>query len=382
MHRSLAAAAASALALACGDAPEPRATEAPPAPAEGPAEPAAAPAGPDPAAIRARARAIFGDLPDEAVSPDNPITEAKITLGRMLYFDPRLSTSQEISCNTCHPLDRYGADGEPTSPGHLGQRGTRNSPSVYNAALHIAQFWDGRAKNVEEQAKGPVLNPIEMAMPAEPVVVEVLGSIPDYAEAFAAAFPGEAEPITYDNMALAIGAFERRLITPSRFDAFLEGRDDALTEAEVEGLDRFIALGCIQCHLGPAVGGASFQKLGRAEPYPTEDLGRYEITKQESDRFVFKVPSLRNVEKTGPWFHDGGVDSLDEAIRRMGRYQLGVSFSDEEVASLRAFFDSLTGEVDAVYTAPPELPPQASAEGARSEPKASEGGPPQGSDPS
>ena len=356
MHRLFAAAAAAALAVACGDAP------APPAPAEAPAEPAAAaapaaPAGPDRAAIRAKARAIFGDLPDEAASPANPVTDAKIALGRMLYFDTRFSKNQDISCNTCHPLHRYGVDGEPTSAGHRGQRRSRNSPSVYNAALHVAQFWDGRAKDVEEQAKGPVLSPVEMAMPAEPVVIEILRSIPGYAEPFAAAFPGEADPITYQNMARAIGAFERRLITPSRFDAFLEGRDDALADAEVEGLDRFIALGCIQCHLGPALGGASFQKIGRAEPYPTADLGRFEITQQESDRFVFKVPSLRNVERTGPWFHDGGVDSLDEAIRRMGRYQLGVAFSEAEVASLRAFLASLTGEVDAVYTKPPELPP-------------------------
>jgi cytochrome c peroxidase len=263
----------------------------------------------------------------------------------MLYFDPRVLGGADVSCNTCHPLDRYGAGGEPAAPGHGGQH-PRNAPSVYNAALGVGQLWDGRADTPEAL--------VALTLPAG--VAETLRAIPGYAEPFAAAFPGEKDPITAGNTARAIAAFERRLVTPSRFDAFLEGRDDALSDAEVEGLGRFIALGCIQCHFGSTVGGTSYQKIGRAEPYPTGDPGRGEITKRESDRFAFKVPSLRNVEETGPWFHDGTAGTLDEAIRRMGRYQLGAAFSEAEVASLRAFLASLTGAVDAVYTQPPELP--------------------------
>jgi cytochrome c peroxidase len=344
-----------ALCLGCGSG-EPQQAAAPePAPA---AEPAAPPA-PDPAiaALREKARGIFGVLPSEAPNPSNPSTPEKVALGRMLFFENRITLSQQLSCNTCHRLDNYGVDGEPTSPGHKGQRGDRNSPTVYNAALHVAQFWDGRAPDVEEQAKGPVLNPVEMAMPAEPEVLLVLKSIPGYLPLFAAAFPeSAADPITFDNMAKAIGAFERGLLTPAPFDAFLEGDDAALSAEQRAGLETFVATGCITCHNGAPVGGLMVQKLGLVEPYPTEDTGRHKLTGNEADRFVFKVPSLRNVAKTGPWFHDGSVASLDDAIRLMAKHQLGKTLSDAEVASIRAFLDSLTGEVDANYTAPPTLP--------------------------
>ena len=345
--------AAGAALLACGD------SSAPPAPtAAAPAAeaPEAKPAGPDRAALRERARAIFRELPDEAASEGNPVTEAKVTLGRLLYFDPRLSKNQDISCNSCHDLARYGVDGEPTSPGHKGQRGERNSPTVYNAAFHLTQFWDGRAADVEEQAKGPVLNPIEMAMPSEEAVVVMLRSIPDYPPAFAAAFPDEDDPVSYDNMARAIGAFERRLVTPSRFDAFLDGQDAALDDAEVAGLATFMDTGCISCHNGPTVGGGSYQKLGAVKPYPTEDPGRFKVTGQESDRYVFKVPSLRNVDQTGPWLHDGSVTSLDQMIRIMAEHQLGRSLGDEDVAAIARVLGTLTGEVDVAYTAAPKLP--------------------------
>ena len=341
--------------VACSDAPAPPAeTSASPGGTEDAAQPAAA--GPDRDALRTRARAIFRELPDLAKNEANPVTEAKVELGRALYFDARLSKNQDISCNSCHDLARYGVDGEPTSPGHKGQRGSRNSPTVYNAAFHITQFWDGRAADVEEQAKGPVLNPIEMAMPSEEAVVTVLRSIPGYAPLFAAAFPGEGDPITYDNMARAIGAFERRLVTPSRFDAFLEGQDAALSEAEVAGLATFMDTGCISCHNGPAVGGGSYQKLGAIKPYPTKDLGRFEVTGEKADRYVFKVPSLRNVDRTGPWLHDGSVESLDRMIRIMAEHQLGRSLSDDDVAAIALFLGSLTGEVDVAYTAAPKLP--------------------------
>ena len=350
---AVAAFAAGCLFAACGErkAATPEGAAAPQA-----AQPAAAP---EAGALRERARAIFGVLPAEAPNPQNPITPEKITLGRMLYYEPRLSLSEQISCNSCHELDRYGVDGEPTSEGHEGHRGARNSPSVYNAALHIAQFWDGRAADVEAQAKGPVLNPIEMAMPAEAEVIARLKAIPGYAPLFAAAFPGATDPISFDDMALAVAAFERKLMTPGPFDAFLGGDDAALTPEQRAGLATFMDTGCITCHNGATVGGQMFQKLGLVEPYPTEDVGREKVTGNPADRFVFKVPSLRNVAKTGPWFHDGSITDLNEAIRRMGRHQLGKQLSDETIASIRVFLESLTGKVDATYVAKPELPPSA-----------------------
>jgi cytochrome c peroxidase len=178
--------------------------------------------------VRAPAQAIFGSLPENAADEAHPMTEARVELGRILYYDPRLSKNQDISCNSCHRLDGFGVDGEATSPGHRGQRGNRNSPTSLNAALHVAQFWDGREPDVEAQAKGPVLNPVEMAMPSEAAVVAVLQSIPGYAPLFAAAFPDQTEAISYDNMAVAIGAFERGLLTPAPFDAFMAGDDAAI----------------------------------------------------------------------------------------------------------------------------------------------------------
>jgi cytochrome c peroxidase len=315
-----------------------------------------APVGPDPAAVRERAATIFGELPDVAANPDNPVTDAKVALGATLYFDPRLSKNHDISCNSCHDLARFGVDGEPTSPGHRGQRGGRNSPTVYNAAFHVAQFWDGRAADVEEQAKGPVLNPIEMAMPSEEAVLTVLNSIPGYPPLFRAAFPEEDDPVTYDNLGRAIGAFERTLVTPSRFDVFLDGENDALNADELEGLFAFIKAGCVTCHMGPTVGGTTFQKLGAVKPYETADAGRFDVTGDESDRHVFKVPSLRNIAETGPYFHDGSVGSLDQAIRLMGDHQLGRTLSDADVASIRAFLESLTGSAAPDAIQPPELP--------------------------
>ena len=209
---------------------------------------------------------------------------------------------------------------------------------------------------MEAQAKGPVLNPVEMGMPDEASVLEVLNSVPGYAALFAAAFPGAADPVSYDNMALAIGAFERRLVTPSRFDAFLEGQEEALTEEEVEGLQLFVEVGCISCHNGPVVGGNSYQKLGQVVPYETEDLGRHKLTGQESDRYVFKVPSLRNVTETGPYFHDGSIATLEEAIRLMGKHQLGVDLDREQVRAIATFLTSLTGDVDQEYIEVPQLP--------------------------
>jgi cytochrome c peroxidase len=343
--------------VACGgqERQEPAAPAEPAAPVA--AQTAAAPSAADRAALRARARGVFGKLPAEASNPANPVTDAKVALGRTLYYDARLSKNQDVSCNSCHLLGSFGVDGEPTSPGHRGQRGERNSPTVYNAALHVAQFWDGRAADVEEQAKGPVLNPVEMAMPSEAAVVAVLQSIPGYAPLFEAAFPEDAQPISYDNMARAIGAFERRLMTPSAFDAFLAGNDAALTDSQVAGALAFVDTGCISCHMGPAIGGSLYRKLGLVKPYATEDPGREKVTGDPADRHVFKVPGLRNVARTGPWLHDGSVASLDQVISIMAEHQLGRSLDPDQLADIRAFLEALTGTLETALIAPPALPP-------------------------
>lgn len=301
---------------------------------------------------------FFKPLPSRMDTDANPATPEKIALGRMLYYDTRLSKNHDLSCNSCHPLDRYGVDGEKTSPGHKGQRGARNSPTVYNAGLYLAQFWDGRAPDLEEQAKGPILNPVEMAMPSEAHVVRVLESIPGYVEAFRKAFPGEKKPITYHNMAKAIAAFERGLVTPSRFDKFLAGDRSALTPEELEGLAQFATLGCPTCHNGPSVGGTSFQRIGLVVPYDDlTDLGRYEVTKQPGDKNVFKVPSLRNVTRTAPYFHNGRFDALEDVVRAMARHQLGKQLTDVEVKRVITFLKTLEGDLPAEYIRKPELPP-------------------------
>lgn len=313
---------------------------------------------PDPAALAvvAKAQSLFEPLPASMPHPDGEATDAQVDLGRMLYYENRLSKSHEFSCNSCHMLDQFGVDNEATSPGHGGARGDRNSPTVYNAAMHVAQFWDGREPDVEAQAKGPILNPVEMASDSEEAVVAVLNSIPGYQTAFAKAFPAQADPVTYDNMANAIGAFERNLVTPGPFDRFLAGEWNALNETQRRGFETFVSLGCNTCHTGAALGGQLYRKLGFIFPYETEDIGREKITGQPSDRHVFKVPSLRNVVETGPWFHDGSIETLAEAIQIMGYHQAGQKLSDEQVADLEAFLGTLTGEANADYIAKPSLP--------------------------
>lgn len=300
---------------------------------------------------------MMGTLPESMSSEANTITAAKIDLGRMLFYDPRLSKNQDVSCNSCHDLQQYGVDGKPVSTGHGGQKGSRNSPSVYHAAGHIAQFWDGRADDVEEQAKGPVLNPVEMAMPSEREVVERLRVIPGYVAAFRSAFPNDTQPVTFDNMARAIGAFERKLVTPSRWDRFLEGDRSAITSEEMKGHHEFMHGGCATCHNGAYIGGGMFQRLGTERPWPSAtDLGRIEVTKATTDRMVFKVPSLRNVEKTAPYFHDGKVTHLAEAVRLMGRHQLDTELSETQIRQIVAWLSTLTGEIPVDYIRPPRLP--------------------------
>lgn len=300
---------------------------------------------------------VFKALPAVMDSAGNPITDDKVNLGRMLYYDARLSRGQDVSCNTCHALDKYGVDAEPVSTGFKGQKGTRNSQTVYNAAGHFVQFWDGRAPTVEEQAKGPILNPVEMGMPDQKRVIAVLRSMPEYGEAFKKAFPGVKDPVTFDNVGQAIGAFERKLVTSARWDKFLGGNQTALTDTEKAGLNTFLDTGCQACHSGAYLGGSLFQKLGAVKPWTEDkDLGRFDVTKQDSDKQFFKVPSLRNVEKTAPYFHDGSVKTLEEAVVDMGNYQLGKTLSSAEVTSIISFLKTLTGDLPSAYIKEPVLP--------------------------
>lgn len=301
--------------------------------------------------------AIFGTLPEEVPSEEYEMSEPLVDLGRMLFYEPRLSINGNMSCNTCHGLNNYGMDGLRFSFGHSGNPVGRNAPTVYNSALHITQFWDGRAATLEEQAKGPILAGGEMGMPSPDYVVEVLNTIPGYEPYFEAAFPGDPDPITYDHVGQAIGAFERRLMTPGRFDEFLAGDETALTEREQRGLALFMSTGCTACHNGPALGGRMYSKLGAQEPYTTNDLGRYTVTGNESDKYSFKVPSLRNIAVTGPYLHDGSIPTLEAMVQLMVRHQLGKELSSEEVDDIVTFLRALTGELPSDYTAQPELPP-------------------------
>ncbi len=289
--------------------------------------------------------------PIQAVTPDNP---ALVELGKKLFFDPRLSKSGFISCNSCHNLSMGGSDNLKTSIGHNWQQGPINSPTVLNSTYSIAQFWDGRAADLKAQAGGPIANPGEMAFTHE-LAVDVLASIPQYVGNFQAIFGTE---VTIDGVTTALAAFEDTLVTPnSRFDQWLQGDAAALTEQELAGYQLFENSGCVACHNGVAMGGSSFQKMGLVEPYVTDNpsLGVAGLTGEDLDRFKFKVPTLRNVELTYPYFHDGGADTLEQAVDVMGRLQLGRQYSAEENAQIVAFLKTLTG--DQPQFTMPILPP-------------------------
>jgi cytochrome c peroxidase len=309
-----------------------------------------------------QAQGMFKTLPQTAENVNNPISNEKVSLGRVLYFDTRLSKTGNNSCNSCHNLATYGVDNKATSTGDAGKNGDRNSPTVFNAALHIAQFWDGRAKDVEEQAGMPVLNPAEMALPDKKFCVERLAKVPAYQQAFKAAFPNDKEAITYDNMTKAIAAFERTLMTPSKFDDYLKGNQDALSVEEKAGLKTFVNTGCTACHNGALLGGSQFMKFGLINDYhaltgsKNTDMGKMNVTKQESDKDVFKVPSLRNIAKTYPYFHDGSVKELPAAVKIMAKTQLNKDLTEAEVQSIVTFLEALTGDIPQEYkTAPKEL---------------------------
>ena len=293
--------------------------------------------------------------------PITPIEPARITrpalveLGKKLYFDPRLSKSGFISCNSCHNLSMGGSDNLATSIGHNWQKGPINAPTVLNSAMNVAQFWDGRAATLKAQAGGPIANPGEMAFTHE-LAVEVLSTIPGYVAEFQQAFGTPA--IDIDRVTGASAAFEETLVKPNaRFDKWLRGDKRALSLEEERGYDLFKASGCTACHNGPAAGGASFRKMGVVEPYRTSSPaeGRVAVTGKDADRFNFKVPTLRNVELTYPYFHDGAADTLAESVEVMGRIQLGRRYTPAETASIVAFLKTLTG--DQPTFAIPQLPP-------------------------
>jgi cytochrome c peroxidase len=282
----------------------------------------------------------------------------------MLYFDPRLSASHAISCSSCHNLGLGGVDAQETSIGHRWQRGGRNAPTVFNAVFNTAQFWDGRAKDLEQQAGGPLVNPIEMASPPEHIV-EQLAAIPGYVAAFKTAFPGESQPLTLANAQKAIALFEAALITPNApFDKYLRGDASALTSSQKEGLQLFMGKGCATCHNGINLGGGMYAPFGvvenpGAELLPPDDKGRFTVTKSASDEYVFKVPTLRNIALTAPYFHTGRAWDLRQATAVMGVSQLGAQLTPDETDKVAAFLESLTGEQPRIVH--PILPPSVTA---------------------
>jgi len=295
----------------------------------------------DKMAIMKNAQAVFKQLPAKMPGSENDTAEI-IALGEKLYFEERLSKEDNQSCNTCHEIDYNGAgvDNLTTSPGSILETiGTRNSPTVLNAGFHFVQFWDGRSPDLKDQAKGPILNPIEMGMPSEKAVEKKIGAIAEYKEMFKAA----GFKITYDNIAEAIAAFERTLITKDRFDMFLKGNPLALKDDEILGLALFIDKGCTTCHTGELLGGNMFQKMGLLKAYAdTTDKGIFEVTGKENDKYMFKVPSLRNIALTAPYFHDGKVADLKSTTILMADIQLGKTLTDDEANKIVSFMSSLS----------------------------------------
>lgn len=299
--------------------------------------------------------AMATDEPIQPIQSPKDINAAQVELGKKLYFDPRLSKSGFISCNSCHNLSMGGTDNLKTSIGHNWQQGPINAPTVLNSSMNVAQFWDGRAADLKAQAGGPIANPGEMAFTHE-LAVNVLASMPQYVDEFKKVFGNDK--ITIDEITQAIAEFEKTLVTPnSRFDKWLKGEKTALNEEELAGYELFKNSGCVACHNGEAVGGSSFQKMGAVEPYKTKNPaeGLKGVTGKEEDRFKFKVPTLRNVELTYPYFHDGEAATLSEAVEIMGQIQLGKKFTNAETAKIVAFLKTLTG--DQPSFAMPILPP-------------------------
>ncbi len=297
---------------------------------------------------------MFINEPIQPIPLNTNINSAKVELGKQLFFEPRLSKSGFISCNSCHNLATGGADNLPSSIGHRWQIGPINSPTVLNAKFNLAQFWDGRAKDLKDQAGGPIANPGEMAS-THKAAVTVLQSISQYVDSFNDVYG--VEKIDIEHVTDAIAAFEETLTTPnSRFDQWLKGDAGAISETEKAGYQLFKQKGCIACHNSIGVGGTSYQKFGLVKPYKdTKTLGRYNVTQNEFDRYVFKVPLLRNIELTAPYFHDASTWDLSEAVAIMAEYQLGITLSDDEIEKIIAFLKTLTGKQPTIVY--PQLPP-------------------------
>jgi cytochrome c peroxidase len=304
----------------------------------------------DDAQLIERANELFDPIPtDPPELEGNKVTDERVQLGKMLFFDPRLSASHAISCNSCHQMGLGGDDNQPTSIGHGWQRGPRNAPTVFNAVFNTAQFWDGRAEDLEQQAKGPVQASVEMANTPERAV-KTMKSMPGYVERFEAAFPESDDPVSFDNMAKALEAFQATLLTPNaRFDLYMKGHEKALSRKQKRGLKEFIETGCASCHNGVNLGGQGYYPFGLiekpgADVLPRDDRGRFQVTKTASDEYVFRAAPLRNIAITQPYFHSGKVWSLENAVALMGLSQLGQDLSEQEVEVITAFLRSLTGD--------------------------------------
>ncbi len=320
---------------------------------------AAVAAGADAKALREEALTVFEPLPASApAQKDNIVTPEKIELGKMLFFDPRLSASGVFSCYSCHNLATGGDDNLETSIGHGWQKGPRNAPTVWNSVFNKAQFWDGRADDLKEQAKGPIQAGVEMANKPD-TVVKTLNSMPQYVDLFKKAFPEESTQVSFDNLAKAIEAFETTLITPAPFDAFLKGDDNALNEQQMAGLSLFMDKGCTACHSGVNLGGQDYFPFGLVEKpgadvLPESDKGRFVVTNTVDDSYVFRAAPLRNVAVTAPYFHSGKVWDLNTAVAIMAESQLGEKLANEEVGQIVAFLESLTGKTPEITV--PVLP--------------------------
>ena len=312
--------------------------------------------------LRTQAAAIFKPLPNTMMSPDNAITPEKVALGRMLFFETRVSKDGTVSCARCHLPWLYGTDGLQKPIGAEHRVNPRNAPTVLNAALQISAHWRGDRKSVEDQATQALVGPPSFGNPSYEAAMARIKAIAAYPPLFAKAFPKEADPVTPENWGKALGAYERTLVTPSPFDRYLAGDESALGPDAKVGLREFMQTGCITCHNGVGVGGGMYQKFGLVEDYwkatgsPTPDKGRFDVTKDPADMYVFKVPSLRNVAMTPPYFHDGSVATLTDAVRVMGRVQLGRALTDEQVARIVAFLQSLTGRLPEGFASSPVLP--------------------------
>ncbi len=296
-----------------------------------------------------KAQSLFKPIPHELKEVKGiKITPELVKLGKALYFEPRLSSSGFISCNSCHNVGMGGADFQQTAVGHGWQKGPRNSPTVLNSVFNLAQFWDGRAPDLKEQAKGPIQASVEMNNTPE-MAVRTLKSMPGYADMFAKAYPGKKDPVTFDNMAEAIEVFEATLLTPdSPFDKYLKGDRKALNPKEKDGLSKFISKGCAACHGGVNMGGNGYYKFGvkehASEGLMTGDKGRFKVTASEKDEYTFKSPSLRNIALTPPYFHSGKIWSLEEAVSIMSSIQLGISLTKEDINDITAFLQTTTGK--------------------------------------